>query len=1186
MINVFLSSTAKDLAPFRQKAADAVNRLNGFRCVQMENWGAVDSPAEKYDAEKIAECDVVVLLLGPLYGSRPRGSDKSFTELEFDDVLRFEKPCLVFAASGQCKFPNEIYRGLPPDELQKAEAFRERASQGRIRQEFTTEDELAARVVEALQNWKERRESPEHALDRYLDFIIRRNTYLDPRGVMQARRSISLPLEEVFVALKAEREVARERFDPRLAQTMGGLESLLDDPYERALFDRSPRVENVDLAKAVREQSRVVILGEPGAGKTTLSRFIALQFAKAIRSAQPTVCHKDGNEYGEARLPILMRVADYAEAFAKDRNLRLRDFLPRSFTNLDASADALAKLFKDRLGRGEALVLLDGLDEVTDSGDRSLIAREIEDFVAAIDRRNRVIVTSLIAGYRESPLNADFSLFTLRELELEQIERFLDRWCAAAERFHTPDAPTEEIARRAKPEIDGITRAVKENTGVKRLASNPLMLTILALIHRAGSRLPNRRVELYELAVKTLLEDWQLARGIPSGVIIQETEAMQILAPLAFWLHSERPRGVATEGEVKDKLTQFLAKRRGVAEDHPDLPQAVEDFLRRVREHTGLLVERAPRLYGFMHLTFEEYFAAREVIRRRAKAAELIHKFRHQPRWEEVILLAIGFLSKDYPDEAAELIRTAILAEGEDAVEAGFKPSIYEDALHRDLLFAAQCIGDCATVEVAFRRAAVKKLIGLLFDRNAGQKYEPLARIIFSRVANLEGSNAEADTIEMVLQAMHSDNATYVRRRAAEVLGQIGSEQAIVALIQTLQKDADDYVRGIAASALGEIESEQAIDALLQVLQTENNGHVGALVASALGRIRSGRTVEALLQIMQTDKISAVRVRAASALGQIGSEQAVGVLIQTLQVDKDASARWSAASALGQIGSEQAIDALIRALQTDKEESIRWGAASALGQIRSERAVEALLQALQTDENGDVQETAASALGQIGSVRAVEALLQTLQTENDLYVKESTAIALGQIGGEQVVDSLLHALRSDEDALVRVYAASALGKIKSERAVEALVQALQPDNVPDVRWSAAIALGQIGSERAVEALLQALQPDNDHNMRWSAAIALGQIGSERGIEALFQTMMAASDGNLVLYAAWGLGNLAGSRKIKTNQTIFKVVAENLRKLLDRPGLDRSMSIGDTRYSRCYDVVWEALWNVCQKQGIV
>lgn len=606
-------------------------------------------------------------------------------------------------------------------------------------------------------------------LEKYLKSIIEQNTYLSPRGVMQTRRSVSLPLEEVFITLEAEQEAKWEKLDYRpLVTGEGGFEGWLEDPYARSFVERGSRAEKVDLGKILREQSRVVILGDPGAGKTTLMRFLALQFAKASRDGLPAVGDKEGNDYGAAQLPILLRISDYADALAKGSHAHLRDFLAQSFANLGVP---LGRVFNERLDAGGALILLDGLDEVIDRTDRSLIAREIESFISAIDRRNRVIVTSRIAGYRESPLDAAFSLYTLRDLEVEQIEKFLDRWCAAAEKFHMPEASESDNAERARIEIDGIMQAVKNSPGVKRLASNPLMLTILALIHRNGARLPNRRVELYELATKTLLEDWQLARGIPSSAILEETEAMQILAPLAFWMHSEKTRGVASEGEVRDKLTEFLAKRRGVPADDPDLPRAVDDFLRRVREFTGIFVERAPRYYGFMHLTFEEYFAARHMLRLRKQTAELVHRYRHQSRWEETILLAIAYLSKDYPEEAAELIRTAVLAEGEDAREAGYRPSVYEDLLHRDLLLAAQCIGDCAAVETGMRRTTVKKLIDLYFSDRGGLKYQPLREKIIEKFIGLGGSDAEKELVEALVEAVKTDAEAEVRCRAAWALG-------------------------------------------------------------------------------------------------------------------------------------------------------------------------------------------------------------------------------------------------------------------------------------------------------------------------------------------------------------------------------------------------------------------------------
>jgi hypothetical protein len=101
--------------------------------------------------------------------------------------------------------------------------------------------------------------------------------------------------------------------------------------------------------------------------------------------------------------------------------------------------------------------------------------------------------------------------------------------------------------------------------------------------------------------------------------------------------------------------------------------------------------------------------------------------------------------------------------------------------------------------------------------------------------------------------------------------------------------------------------------------------------------------------------------------------------------------------------------------------------------------------------------------------------------------------------------------------------------------------------------------------------------------------ALGQIGSERAIDALLQALTTDSNTNFISQAAWVLGNLEGKRKSKINQTTFRNVTEILRRLLDQPGFDEGVCIiigSDLRhYSHCYDVIWEALWNLCQKHGL-
>ncbi len=1214
MIKVFLSSTSKDLREFRLRAKGAISDLGDYQCIAMEHFGAHDAAAEDYSLDRVAECDLFVLLLGATYGSCPPSADKSYTELEYDKAVELNKPRLVFAASEDFPVPRGLSDKLTDADKEKARLFHQRVGDERIWGTFTTPEQLAALISQAIPKWEKKRarEQNEQATAAYLDHIIERNTDLYPRGVMQTVRQVSLRLDEVYVSLKAERELSgRERL--RRTPFDDDLEDMWQGPGGRHVLERlanEPRKEEAELYDAVREHSRIVVLGDPGAGKTTLLRFLALQFAQACKTGQPNVTDKEGRAYGGTRLPVFFRVADFADAFAKNKNLKLRNFLAVPFGDVHVLPVALETALFDALQQGKALLLLDGLDEVIDTGDRAQIAREIEDFVAALHPHNRVIVTSRITGYREAALGGDYQHFTLLDLERPQIERFLTRWCQAQERFLSKDASAEELARRAQLEIDGILQAVDENPGVQRLAVNPLLLTILTLIHRNGARLPNRRVELYDLAAKTLLEDWQLARGVPSSKTIKEHEAAQFLWPLADWLHREKPRGMATEAEIKQQLAKFLSTKRKLAPDDPEIIEAVNDFLHRVRHQTGLLVERAPKQYGFMHLSFEEYFAARELVRRPDQLAQKIYELRHQPRWQEPILLAIGYVSEAYPDLPGELIRTAILAEGEVAEERGYKPSLYEDVLHRDLLFAVNCIGDCAQIDETFQRDAVQRMVKLYLDSKGAGKYQPLRERITALLNYLSNSEAANEAALVALEALRDADADVrssaawalgeikegtpavvagllealrdadadVRRSAAGALGEIkeGTPAVVAGLLEAL-RDAEAYVRSSAAGALGKIGTPAVVAGLLEALR-DADADVRRSAAGALGKIGTPAVVAGLLEALR-DAEAYVRSSAAGALGKIGTPAVVAGLLEALR-DADADVRRSAAGALGKIGTPAVVAGLLEALR-DAEAYVRRSAAWALGKIGTPAVVAGLLEALR-DADADVRRSAAGALGEIkeGTPAVVAGLLEALR-DADADVRRSAAGALGEIkeGTPAVVAGLLEALR-DAEAYVRRSAAWALGKIGTPAVVAGLLEALR-DAEAYVRSSAAWALGEIkeGTPAVVAGLLEASR-DAEAYVRRSAAWALGKIGTPAVVAGLLEALRDA-DADVRSSAAWALGDLSKSKKIKWQRAILQEVAGSLRVMLDDP-LNETMVSWARGYSSLYDPVWEALWLVCQR----
>ena len=181
---------------------------------------------------------------------------------------------------------------------------------------------------------------------------------------------------------------------------------------------------------------------------------------------------------------------------------------------------------------------------------------------------------------------------------------------------------------------------------MRQLAANPLLLTILALMKRQGVSLPERRAQLYETYVRTLLRTWNLARqldGRPSREV-NDVETLRVLAPLALWMHDSSPGvGLVKREKVRRKLIEIYEQRHA-----PDPEAATAHFLEDVHKYASLLLERGPGEYGFIHLTFQEYLAGVAVVQQGQRGAEpivaMLAAHLGEESWREVTLLAVGHL--------------------------------------------------------------------------------------------------------------------------------------------------------------------------------------------------------------------------------------------------------------------------------------------------------------------------------------------------------------------------------------------------------------------------------------------------------------------------------------------------------------------------------------------------------------
>jgi HEAT repeat protein len=762
----------------------------------------------------------------------------------------------------------------------------------------------------------------------YLHWLIECNLYLDSRGTFQTQRQVQVRLDEVYISLRAQREETPGAVDRRLMEReLAELEARLaeDQPPAEEAEDRREQLlarfgrlglgtiagragEVIELSAAAKRHDRLIILGDPGSGKTTLLRYLALQHAQALWDGRSQA--GPGGELGPARFPILIRIADYAENGTWQRK-PFSNFLSEHCAVHECPGDGLADLLARALAAGDSLILLDGLDEIVDADDRRGIVGRIEDFVRRYGNRpNRFVVTSRVAGYRGAPLSAPFAHYTVQEMDEVQIRRFLERWCPAVEAAQTPDLSPEARQATAQREIDGIMRAVEGSAGVRRLAANPLMLRTLALIHRTGAQLPQKRIELYRLAADTLARTWRVAYGVPESALVEEQYLTRLLGRLAYWIHLHKPTGIATEREVYAVLGAEWARIHHLEWDeddpNPEILAQVDTFLRAVREHTGLFVERAPRRYGFMHLTFEEYYAARHLVARRRNAAQMIRGHLHDPRWDEPILLALGFVGLDYPEEAAELLETAILAQGEEAKELGFRPSPYEEILGRDYLFALRCLGDQIPADRRLVQRLVERLTDETLHATGSARFQRYRQALGEGLSRLAGSDAATTLIPSLTGALGDDDAT-VRSRAAWSLGQLGpASPEVVAALERALGDARWLVRFRAAESLGQLgQASPEVVAALERALGDDDGEMRYLATESLGQLgpASSGVVAALVRALGDDAAD-VRYGAAVGLGQLGqaSPGVLDVLVESLRDADSGSVRRDAARLLGRIG--------------------------------------------------------------------------------------------------------------------------------------------------------------------------------------------------------------------------------------------------------------------------------------------
>ncbi|GHO98495.1 NTPase [Reticulibacter mediterranei] len=1044
----------------------------------------------------------------------------------------------------------------------------------------------------------------------YLNWFIECNLYLDPRGTLQTQRSMQVRLDEVYISMRAQYEERSSFIDRRLLErdlaeleTKRDIHSLIaeerDDQHELLLerlreewlIAKEVKGEVLELAETIMQHDKLVILGDPGSGKSTLLRYLALKHAQAMKTSNADV----GKDLGVTRFPILVRIADYAE-YGMPKGKSLSDFLVDYYKKHECSHEGLADLLMTKLTEGTCIVLLDGLDEIVNADERRNVVRQIDEFVARHGNRpNRFIITSRIAGYRSTPLGGLFAHYIIQDMDELQIHHYLERWCFAVETAQTPELSAEAREITAKREMNGVMQAILNATGVRRLATNPLLLRVLAMIHRTGAQLPQKRIELYRLVADTLARTWRTAQGVPESAIVKEEYLTPLLSKLAYWLHVHKPTGIVTERELYNVLGEEWANLHDF-EWNPDrlntkIREEISKFLLNVREHTGLFVERAPRHYGFMHQTFEEYYAARYLVALSKIRAKLIRQHLHDPRWDEPILLALGFVGLESRFEAQELVETAILAEGEDARTLGLRPSEHEKLLGQDFLFSLRCLGDNIPMRPTMIQKLIERLMDELLNQSGRGKFSRYRDELMSKVRYLKNSNVTPILLSRLIAALHTED-NMKRCYVLECLNMLEytSVEMFDSLIAVL-RSKDRKARQRAANSLGQLGkiSDKANTDLLIVSQEivaaqDDDTETIWDTAQTLGTLaRMSSDIVVLLIATLQDKNRNKRGLAVKALRYLEqpSDEVITALINALY-DKDRIVQDWSASALGRFGrtSERVISILIAAIESG-DTKLSYGAAESLGWTgqATPEAIQAFLSLLK-QKDSELRGIAAWGLGRLGqaSIEIITALIEAL-SDTDNEVRAEAARSLGWLGKASMeVVAVLIAILHDKDTHTRNYGIASLGRLgqASPDMIQGLMDALS-DEARQNCYQAAESLGRLRqvSPKMIAVLVEALAKAHNPRLRGNSALLLGKLGQDDNsiIDVLWNGLRRSEHNvvrSIVCSACAESLALIGRRSIHSGEMIKSLVIQAITDTeFDKPDEDENRYV----YDYAYDVLW-------------
>ncbi|CAF3462902.1 unnamed protein product [Rotaria sp. Silwood1] len=946
----------------------------------------------------------------------------------------------------------------------------------------------------------------------------------------------SFPIEQSYINLAIIENKEQQEKEKKLCNTQQ--DNTIIDTFEE-IYGTKTAIDVKDLFKNSKDQTKkILVLGRAGIGKSTFCRYVTYRWAK-------------GEIWSEYELVILIQLRLLTtNRYPLSQNYSPIDLLKREHFPYDDLLDADRRRFKEKCDKGQVLWILDGYDEFVQN-----TSEQLKDVFEYIRKTQHHILTS-----RPYAITLPYQVtMEITGFTDDNIVKYVNQFFSQI----------QDELKEASSQGQKLLEFLKSNRSIWGIAHIPVnlelicslwgdneqpetkTLTITALYSKITQWLCRRYLTKQQNMNTEHMTNERVRQHCEKELTFLETIAFHAMQDNTIILSPKLLKGSEEESKcLLDDSPQLL--NIGILKSLNDKP-------------TGCHIE-SERQHYFIHLSFQEHFAARYLITilnssSPEKAIDFVKHHKYNRRFALVFSFMSGLLMQNNSKKCMELFWDTILGEPLDLV--GLRHiqliiSCIEETVgmssFRQRNELMHSIVEWIKIAVSVKYYVIFNELANSLGRTTSLVHEPCIQDtliellqnekgekkekVLCLVSKLLLSNPSHELVNLLLIERRNSN-TEGRNDALKALCRLDDkaiiDNIIIELVSMLTDENDD-LRHNACEQLIVIRQEKPdinfIHRLLPLLGDTNHNVrcYSCQVFSVMGEKAATNDVINSLITALRDENHDVKVWACRALGNMGEKAATNDVISGLMTalgDENENVRNSACYALANIGEKAAINDVINGLMTvlgDEKHHVRVSACRVLENMGKKAATNDVINGLVTalrDEDEDVRNSACYVLANMGETAATNDVINGLMTalgDEKHQVRGSACYALGNIGEKAATNDVISGLMTalgDEKHHVRVSACYALANIGEKAATNDVINGLMTalgDEKHHVRVSACRVLRNMGKKAVTNDVINGLMialEDEDEHVRTSAYEALGNMGEKAATNDVINGLMTA-----------------------------------------------------------------------------